>query len=184
MPTVEEVVAAPSATEATRRSSAVPEAAEESPNFFDERFDFEEPFDLLESGESAAVPPETSEQAGESGERRPRKRRRRRRRGREGEPRESREPVLPEISDDRPSDIAPPAPEDSEQIFAAAEAETVDIERPSDEPTVESVESGGTPFETPPSASREEAAAWRRAGPSQGREGFGRRVGPRAPGGT
>ena len=30
----------------------MPAAPEESPNFFDERFDFEEPFDLLESSES------------------------------------------------------------------------------------------------------------------------------------
>ncbi len=33
--------------------STPPESPEESPNFFDERFDFEEPYDLLESAEVA-----------------------------------------------------------------------------------------------------------------------------------
>ena len=39
----------PPLPEPERRASPPPETPEESPNFFDERFDFEEPFDLLES---------------------------------------------------------------------------------------------------------------------------------------
>ena len=43
--------------EAPRQVSITPERGEESPNFFDEQFDLEEPFDLLEpAGSSAAAP--------------------------------------------------------------------------------------------------------------------------------
>ncbi len=132
---------APPAAEPGRRSAAVPEAAEESPNFFDERFDFEEPFDLLESAEAPAVSPEAPEPAAaESSERPPRKRRRRRRRGRDSEQRDSRAEVLPEASGDRSSEVAPTAAEDLDRISVEAEAEAVDVERPSDETPAEAEE--------------------------------------------
>jgi hypothetical protein len=82
-----------------------PELPEESPNFFDERFDFEEPFDLLESTEPPVATTETSGDAEESTEKRPRRRRRRRGRGRGrgGEQRDSadREPVAREEREER-----------------------------------------------------------------------------------
>jgi len=88
----------------------LPETAEESPNFFDERFDFSEPFDVLENGESSAVAAEPGE-PGESAEQRPRRRRRRRGRGRprdsesrEGraESSEGREPAASKERSDEP----------------------------------------------------------------------------------
>jgi hypothetical protein len=75
--------------------------AEESPNFFDERFDFSEPFDVLESGEPSQIPVASTESAGSAAstgeeekadESRPRRRRRRRRgRSRDSEPRDLRQ---------------------------------------------------------------------------------------------
>jgi len=84
----------PQAAEPVRRPPALPEAVEDSPNFFDERFDFEEPFDLLESGESPAQT-ETSQQAAEPSEKRSRKRRRRRPRDRAPESPETEEQRQP-----------------------------------------------------------------------------------------
>jgi len=84
--------------------------AEESPNFFDERFDFSEPYDVLEPGDADSSPTtgesgvltETTESRGSAGssgsaeddDKRPRRRRRRRRRGgkRDSEARGSQEP--------------------------------------------------------------------------------------------
>jgi hypothetical protein len=68
-----------------RRDTPPPQTPEESPNFFDERFDFDEPFDLLESAESAGTTSEPPADSVESAEKRT-KRRRRRRRGRGGRP--------------------------------------------------------------------------------------------------
>ncbi len=88
--------------------------AEESPNFFDERFDFSEPFDVLEPGEAAPPstapkePGESMAEAGRSEEGRTR-RRRRRRRSRESEPRQP-----------RPS--AAPAPGESAELAGPAES--------------------------------------------------------------
>jgi hypothetical protein len=86
-------VVPPPLPEQGRRPSTPPEISDESPNFFDERFDFEEPFDLLESSELPAVEAESTIETTEpTEEKRPRRRRRRRRRGRGGEQRESRVP--------------------------------------------------------------------------------------------
>ena len=79
----------PPLPEPERRVPPPPETPEESPNFFDERFDFEEPFDLLESSEPPAATAETAGETTEPAEKRPRRRRRRRRRGRGDEQRES-----------------------------------------------------------------------------------------------
>ncbi|MBN1394084.1 MAG: hypothetical protein JW959_03580 [Pirellulales bacterium] len=67
------------AEEPSRRVSVTPERGDESPNFFDEKFDFEEPFDLLESGKAAVDAPKSDEPAEEHAEKRSKKRRRRRR---------------------------------------------------------------------------------------------------------
>ena len=93
-PVLETKAAAPAGTERNRRSSPgqrapqrspqkapqrtteradekTPERAEDSPNFFDESFDFEEPFDLLESSEppaAAATPGAESVESAESTE--------------------------------------------------------------------------------------------------------------------
>jgi hypothetical protein len=58
-----------------------PETGDESPNFFDEKFDFEEPFDLLESAEGKPASAARAEQVDESEQtvEKSRKRRRRRR---------------------------------------------------------------------------------------------------------
>jgi hypothetical protein len=135
-PPAENVVASSPAAEPSRRSLSVPEAAEESPNFFDERFDFEEPFDLLESAEPPAAGPEAPPETTEPGEKHPRKRRRRRRRGRESVRGDSREQDLAEASAVPSTDVAPPAVADSDQFSAAAEAEAVDVEPPRDEAAV------------------------------------------------
>jgi len=68
-------------TDSPRAELASVASAEESPNFYDEPFDFEEPFDLLESTEGMKAPPPGSEKPQET-EKRSRKRRRRRRPGR------------------------------------------------------------------------------------------------------
>jgi hypothetical protein len=89
----------PSGGKQRRRATPAPDTPEESPNFFDERFDFEEPFDLLESPDAAAaIPPPTHEQAKEKKEpeerdRHTRKRRSRRRPGKERDRRDSAEPT-------------------------------------------------------------------------------------------
>ena len=67
----------PTEPELTRPTSVTPESGEESPNFFDERFDFEEPFDVFESPTKEKEEPNEPERSGRS-EKRPRKRRRRR----------------------------------------------------------------------------------------------------------
>jgi hypothetical protein len=112
----------------------LPDAAEESPNFFDERFDFSEPFDVLENGESSAVAAEPAE-PGESTEQRPRRRRRRRGRGRprdsesrEGraESSEGREPAASRERSDEP-DAPDREPKDAEPEFEVFE-ETVGTE--------------------------------------------------------
>ena len=88
-----------------------PETPEESPNFFDERFDFEEPFDLLESSESPAATAEDNGETAEPAEKRPRRRRRRRRRGRGDEQRES--AAAGTDVGDRPADSTSASAEDS-----------------------------------------------------------------------
>jgi len=81
------------------RTETPSEAPEESPNYFDERFDFEEPYDLLESSEAEKSTEEAVGEDSESTEeKRPRRRRRRRRRGRGGEQRRPSEPVSDEDS--------------------------------------------------------------------------------------
>jgi hypothetical protein len=67
-------------------SSVTPESGDESPNFFDEKFDFEEPFDLLESAEgkpTSAADLASGQQEDQEATRKSRKRRRRRPRRRE-----------------------------------------------------------------------------------------------------
>ena len=94
---------------------------EDSPNFFDERFDFEEPFDLLEASEPRTAATEPTEQTTETEEERSRKRRRRRRpRGRTSDQRQSPEPD------------APPSTDDSDRTSLVSEEESVDAE-PTDE---------------------------------------------------
>ncbi len=98
------------------------EAPEESPNFFDERFDFEEPFDLLESSEQRAAgatetPAETAEPEGKT----PRPRRRRRRGGRSGEAKSSRRPSAEAaVAEPDDSRSAQPAAGQSELELAAS----------------------------------------------------------------
>lgn len=93
--------------EAPRHVSITPERGEESPNFFDEQFDFEEPFDLLEPADGSAAAPKAEEPA----EKRPRKRRRRRRPAKGSE-------------DRKPSGPAPD--DDSDRETAAEGVETAD----------------------------------------------------------
>ena len=103
--------------ERERHETPPPETPEESPNFFDERFDFEEPFDLLESSESAGSVEEAAVEGSESTEeKRPRRRRRRRRgRGRGGEQQRETEAASGERSDEAESELeAAPAEEKSE----------------------------------------------------------------------
>lgn len=114
-----------------------PELPEESPNFFDERFDFEEPFDLLESSETPAGAAEAGEETAESTEKRPRKRRRRRRRGRGGESREAgvsateeAVPTLAEDLDREPVVAQAEATGEESPDEAAAEGETEEKRRP------------------------------------------------------
>jgi hypothetical protein len=99
--TIPSATALPQPPEESRRGSLPPETPEESPNFFDERFDFEEPFDLLEVTESPATATEAVEQPSEPSENRPRKRRRRRRRGRGGEQSEPRQPGASATAEDQ-----------------------------------------------------------------------------------
>lgn len=106
-------------TEATRRVSVTPERGEESPNFFDEQFDFEEPFDLLEPDDSSAAAPKAEETTEEPAEKRPRKRRRRRRPAKGSE-------------DRKPS--GPVADDDSDRETAAEGVETADVEQTGDKP--------------------------------------------------
>lgn len=101
--------------EAPRQVSITPERGEESPNFFDEQFDLEEPFDLLESDVGSAAAPKAEELA----EKRPRKRRRRRRPAKGSEDRKTSEPA--------PDD-------DSERETAAKGVENADVERTGDKP--------------------------------------------------
>jgi hypothetical protein len=113
----------------SHRGSPAPEAPEGSPNFFDERFDFDEPFDLLESSESASPPAEASEQTTESAEGRPR-RRHRRRRGRNGGRRDSREAGAPAAPDDRSAHRDAASVEgDLDRASSAEEPEGVRTER-------------------------------------------------------
>ena len=94
------------------------EAPEESPNFFDERFDFEEPFDLLESSEPPALDQPKGESE-ETTEKRPRRRRRRRGRGRgtsERRPREERT-----AGEDRSEQLAADSTEAADRRDAADE---------------------------------------------------------------
>ena len=111
----------PPLPEQSRRATPPPEAPEESPNFFDERFDFEEPFDLLESSEPPAPTAETTAEATaetpEPAEKRPR--RRRRRRGRGGDRKDSRKTDVPAPSDGGPTNDAPTA--DSTELDVVAE---------------------------------------------------------------
>ncbi|MBU4272820.1 MAG: hypothetical protein KKE86_03525 [Planctomycetes bacterium] len=101
--------------EAPRQVSITPERGEESPNFFDEQFDFEEPFDLLESAGGSAAAPKAEEPA----EKRPRKRRRRRR-------------PAKEFEDRKPSGPAPD--DDSDRETAVEGVETAGVERTGDKP--------------------------------------------------
>ncbi len=128
-------VAAPpsSPPEQSRRGATPPEAPEESPNFFDERFDFEEPFDLLESSESPAATAEATAEATEPTEKRPHKRRRRRRRGRGGEQREPREAGASAAADDRSADLASNSAKDSDREFVADGGEAVGPRRAHEE---------------------------------------------------
>jgi hypothetical protein len=100
-----------------------PRAPEESPNFFDERFDPEEPFDLLESSESSSAASETAgEAAVEPTESRPRKRRRRRRsRGRGSDQREPPAADAPTTADDRSGETVSASAEDLVCEFVADE---------------------------------------------------------------
>lgn len=101
--------------EAPRQISITPERGEESPNFFDEQFDFEEPFDLLEPADGNAAAPKAEEPA----EKRPRKRRRRRRPAKGSEDRKT----------------SGPAPgDDSDRETAAEGVETAGVERTGDKP--------------------------------------------------
>lgn len=136
----EAVVAAALAKEPIRRAVPPAESAEESPNFFDERFDFEEPFDLLESADVSAAEADAPAAVVEPSEKRSRKRRRRHRRGRESRQADTREPALPAAGDAGSADDSSAADEDFDRSNITAEAEapqtaTVDIDRPGDEAT-------------------------------------------------
>ena len=148
-PTAPSVAAAraPVAPEQSRAAAVPAEAPEESPNFFDERFDFDEPFDFLESTEprpAASAEPvvESASGVAEPTEERPRSRRSRRGRGRRGD-RDSRE---------RPAAAATglsatehgstlPLAEKGEHELAAAEGEAVADATTSEASTTEQAES-------------------------------------------
>jgi hypothetical protein len=126
-------VVTPPLPEPGRRSATQPETPEESPNFFDERFDFEEPFDLLEASEAPVVPSaETPTEPTEPTEKRPR-RRRRRRRGRGGERQDSQEKNMPAVSDSATDVMSTPAESDSEHEPSADKTEVTDQEHIGDE---------------------------------------------------
>ncbi len=95
------------------------EKPEESPNFFDERFDFEEPYDLLESSDSEKTEEATGEESESTEEKRPRRRRRRRRRGRGGEQRRETETTSDERSDESISELG----------VVSAEEESADVDQ-------------------------------------------------------
>jgi ribonuclease E len=165
--------AAPPVAEQARRGARAPEAPEESPNFFDERFDFEEPFDLLESAEaaesvepaeaaeSAEALPTADEPTAETGgprSKRPRRRRRRRRGG--GEHREGRDANAP-AGEDRSAEIEPTlAGEELPQELVASEAETEAIS--GERPDVEG--EAGEPAERRPKRRRSRRGRKRRSG--------------------
>jgi hypothetical protein len=122
----------PSAAKRDRRDAPAPETAEESPNFFDERFDFEEPFDLLEPSEAAPPPPaaETTEPT----EKRPRKRHRGRRSGKKSERKESHEPAAVEEIEVPSTEALPPA-DDSDRVSTIVAAEGIGVEEVKGEPS-------------------------------------------------
>jgi hypothetical protein len=126
--------AEPPAVIAATPSAAVPapETPEESPNFFDERFDFEEPFDLLEGGETPAPATDAAKPSTESSERRPRKRRRRRG-GRKGERRDFGESNISTAADVQPT----------EAIIDEPDVEQREQKRREREPSVEQRELKG-----------------------------------------
>jgi hypothetical protein len=117
-------VVPPPLPEPSRRATPPPETPEESPNFFDERFDFEEPFDLLESSESPAVAAETTSETAEPTEKRHR-RRRRRRRGRGAERRES--PPAEAASGAPSTDLPSGSLADSDRESDAEQQDTVGL---------------------------------------------------------
>lgn len=112
----------PPLPESARPAPPVSERPEESPNFFDERFDFEEPFDLLDASEPLTSTSESAGQTAETEEKRSRKRRRRRRpRGRASD------------REQAPESDAMPSTDDSDQATVTSEEGSVDTE-PRDEP--------------------------------------------------
>jgi hypothetical protein len=107
-----------------------PGRAEDSPNFFDESFDFEEPFDLLESSDApAALPP-----VEELEEPRPRKRHRRRRSGRDSERPQSRAPSESEAAG-KLADQSPAPRKESEPVSTIVAAEGIGVEELRDKET-------------------------------------------------
>jgi hypothetical protein len=116
----------PAAAKPDRRDVPPPQTAEESPNFFDERFDFEEPFDLLEPSE-AAPPPAPAAETKEPVEQRPRKRHRRRRSGRESEHKDTREPTAGDVAES-PAPQAAPSADESATVSTIVAAEGIGVE--------------------------------------------------------
>ena len=109
-----------------RRDAPAPQTAEESPNFFDERFDFEEPFDLLEPSEAAPPPAPVAETKEPPEEKRPRKRHRQRRSGRESDREDSHEPAA-EVAES-PSPEAAPLADESAPVSTIVAAEGIGVE--------------------------------------------------------
>jgi ribonuclease E len=123
----------PAAAKEGRRAAPAPDTPEESPNFFDERFDFEEPFDLLESSE-AATPPAAEKDEAE--EKRPRKRRHRRRSGKGSDRKDSHETAPVEPVETVVVEAAPSVEDaaDSNRTSAIVVTEEVVIEDDTSEP--------------------------------------------------
>ena len=115
----------PAAAKPDRRDAPAPRTAEESPNFFDERFDFEEPFDLLEPSE-ASPPTPVAETKESPEEKRPRKRHRQRRSGREPEREDSHEPAA--VVAESPSPEAAPLTDEPAPVSTIVAAEGIGVE--------------------------------------------------------
>lgn len=118
----------PAAPERPRPTSVTPERGEESPNFFDERFDFEEPFDLLESTDETTDEPKPV--ADEPTEKRPRRRRRRRHPAKDSDARKAESPT----DDDVDNSASKPKPfAEGISIQRDEEVETKDADKPRSE---------------------------------------------------
>jgi len=112
---------------ATPSSPVKAETPEESPNYFDERYDFEEPVDLLDMQAAPASRNESSDETTDPSAKRPSKRRRRRGRGRSSDKRpRSSEPSDVEGSRESASIEEAASPSESQAPVLESDGETSD----------------------------------------------------------